>query len=95
MEIEYSNKVTGSDFRTTTENFVIEGKFRKDAASGNIIELNASARRKGDMAVGADEIGFWGNELRYTVYGKTAAEVAEIAGAIEESVEEIEGGEAE
>lgn len=86
MNIEYSNQVTGSDFRTTSDNFIIEGKFRKDTASGNIIELNASVRATNDLAGSSGEVGFWGDKLRYTLYGKSADEIAEIIDAIESSV---------
>lgn len=89
MNIEYSNQVTGSDFRTTSENFTIEGKFRKDAASGTVIELHASVRATQEPAGSSDEIGFWGGKLRYTLYGRSADQIAEIIEAIENTVNSL------
>ncbi len=91
MNIEFSNQVTGSDFRTTSENFIIEGKFRKDAASGTVIELHASVRAAQEPVGSSDEIGFWGGKLRYTLYGRSAEEIAEITEAIENTVKSFSG----
>lgn len=89
MNIEYSNQVTGSDFRTTSENFIIEGKFRKDAASGTVIELHASVRAAKEPVGSSDEVGFWGGKLRYTLYGRSVEDIAEITEAIENTVNSI------